>query len=184
MISALLFVGIGLADPTVPAIDYQKVADKTEWRWKDDEATPWHSFGKAPIEYDLRLEQTSKKLYTVTITFGKDGKTLYSFDGHRNSVFRIVGNVLYYPQFHPSSSGAALVAVDLSTGKELWKTDLKGVGPVSHFKYRNLINMELSNETATVFGNESYGRYVEIVDLSTGKTVGHKKFQKDDTPDK
>jgi hypothetical protein len=64
MISALLFVGIGLADP---AVDYQKIADKTEWRWKDDEATPWHSFEKAPIEYDLRLEQTSKKLYKVSV---------------------------------------------------------------------------------------------------------------------
>jgi outer membrane protein assembly factor BamB len=184
MISALLFAAIGLADPVVPTVDYQKVADKTEWRWKDDEATPWHSFGKAPIEYDLRLEQTSKKLYTVTITFGKDGKTLYSVEGHRNSVFRVLGNVLYYPQFHPSASGATLVAVDLTTGKEIWKTHLEGIGAVRHFKYSNLINMEISNETVTVFGNESFGRYVEIVQLSTGKTVGHKVFPKEDKQDK
>jgi outer membrane protein assembly factor BamB len=180
MISALLFFGIGLADPTVPAVDYQKVADKTEWRWKDDEATPGHSFGKIPIEYDLRLERTSKKLFQVTITFGKDGKTLYTLEGHSNSVFRVVGKVLYYPQFHPSANGAALVAVDLTTGKELWKTNLKGIGSVDHFKYSNLINMEVSKDTVTVFGKESFGRYVEIVQLSTGKTVGHKIFPKDD----
>jgi outer membrane protein assembly factor BamB len=96
----------------------------------------------------------------------------------------IVGNVLYYPQFHPSSNGAALVAVDLTTGKELWKTQLQGIGPVRHFAYRNLINMEISKETVMIFGNESFGRYVEIVQLSTGKTVGHKEFPKDDKQDK
>jgi len=57
-----------------------------------------------------------------------------------------------------------VVAIDRSTGKTLWKTDLKGLGPIAHSKYRNAVRLEvLDGDAIQVFGKESSGRYVEIV---------------------
>ena len=55
---------------------------------------------------------------------------------------------------------------------------LKGIGPVTHSKYSNEVWLGvLDADTLIVHGNESFGKYVEIVDRKTGKTVGHKVFK-------
>ena len=88
-------------------------------------------------------------------------------------------SLICQPDFHPSSSGCAVLAFDLKTQKQLWKTTLKGLGPIAHFRYANSVNLEIINNNAVrIFGNESAGQYLEIVDLKTGKTVGHQKYKK------
>jgi hypothetical protein len=159
----------------VPAVDYQKRAEETAWKWKDDAATVGHSFLVHQNSFDVKLE---RKVATgdITITFAKDGKTLYTIPGHAHTVFRINGDTLVFARYHFSASGATIVAVDLPTGKELWATRLEGLGPIQHSAYRNLLNLDAQSDVVTVFGNESQGRYVEILDAKTGKTVGHKVF--------
>jgi hypothetical protein len=42
----------------------------------------------------------------------------------------------------------------------------------------NAVNLEIvNNEVARVFGNEAAGKYLEYVDLKTGKTVGHRLYK-------
>src|SRR5262245_54965796 len=156
----------------VPGVDYQKRAEETAWKWKDDEATVAHSFLVYQTSFDVKLERTVKT-GDITVTFARDGKTLYTVAGNLGTVFRINGDTLVFARFHPSASGATIVAVDLSTGKELWATHLKGLGPIQHSAYLNRLNLDAQSDVVTVFGNESQGRYVEILDAKTGKTVGH-----------
>jgi hypothetical protein len=40
------------------------------------------------------------------------------------------------------------------------------------------VNLDLEKQAVCVRGNESAGRYIEYVDLRTGKTVGHKVYPK------
>lgn len=174
----LLTLAFAVAAPA-PAVDYQKVADATEWKWSEQGGTVGHSVLTCESAYDVRLEVKATKRREVKVTFSKDGKDAFTLNGHRNTVFRVAGDTLVYARFHPSATGAAMVAVDLRTGKQLWKTDLKGIGPVSHFAYSNYLNLEADGDTVTVFGNEASGKYVEILDAKTGKTVGHKKFPED-----
>ena len=73
------------------------------------------------------------------------------------------------------------MAYDLKGRKLLWLTQLKGLSPLAH--YLNWVRLErVNNEVLAVYGNEDTaghaGRYVEIVDMKTGKTVGHKVFTK------
>jgi hypothetical protein len=51
------------------------------------------------------------------------------------------------------------------------------LGPISHFAYRNFINLDVNGEVMTVYGNETLGRYLEYKDIDTGKTVGHRIFE-------
>jgi outer membrane protein assembly factor BamB len=171
---------LALAAPVPPAPDYQKLADAAEWKWNDKTATLVHSASLKQPAYEVKAEPKAR--YEVRVTFAKDGKERFTLGAHEHTVFRVVGDTLVYASFHPSANGATMIAVDLKTGKELWKTSLKGIGLVSHFAYRNYLNMEADADTITVFGNESFGKYVEILDTKTGKTVGHKKFPKDPEP--
>jgi hypothetical protein len=113
----------------------------------------------------------------VSVRVSKDGKELFTLLTHWQAVVRQRDGVVYYTDFHGSSSGCAVVAFDLAAKKQLWRADLKGLGPITHFKYRNEVRLEvLDDDTLRVFGKESFGRYVEIVSRTTGKTVGHKVF--------
>jgi hypothetical protein len=70
------------------------------------------------------------------------------------------------------------VAWDLKAKKQLWKTNLKGLGGIIHFQYHNAVNLDLDGQAVRVRGKESAGRYIEYVDRKTGKTVGHKVYPK------
>jgi hypothetical protein len=71
-----------------------------------------------------------------------------------------------------------LAAYDLTSGRELWQSTLKGIGGVKYSAYRNLVNMGLAGEAISIQGHESYGDYLEILDRKTGKRLAHRVFRK------
>lgn len=159
--------------------DYQKVADATAWSWSVERANVGDSFLKFPSTYQVEMIRKKNKYGEVTIRLLDDGKELVAWEGHIRSVFSLNGDVPVYADFRTSSSGCSVVAFDLKTKKQLWKTRLKGLGPISHFGYSNSVNLDIiNNDAVRVFGNESAGQYLEIVDLKTGKTVGHRTYKK------
>jgi hypothetical protein len=159
--------------------DYQKIADATAWSWSAERANVGDSFLKLTNTYQVELIRKKNKFDEITIRFLDDGKEIVAWEGHYRSVCSLNGDVLVYAAFHPSSTGCAVVAYDLKNMKQLWKTDLKGLGPIRHFRYSNSVNLTIINNNAVeVFGKESAGQYLEIVDLKTGKTVGHRTYTK------
>jgi hypothetical protein len=159
--------------------DYQKTADSTAWSWSAERASVSDSFLKFPNTHGIELLRKKNKYGEITIRIMDDGKELVAWEGHYRSVFSLIGDILVYAEFHPSSSGCSVVAFDLKNQKQLWKTRLQGLGPIAHFRYSNSVNLEvINNDAVRVFGNESAGQYLEIVDLKTGKTVGHQKYKK------
>lgn len=82
---------------------------------------------------------------------------------------------LYYADYNRIASGTTVWAFDLRTGQVQWKTHLFGVGPVAHSKYRNDVSMRLDKDRLVVFGRESAGKYVEVLERATGKSIGNRK---------
>ncbi len=159
--------------------DYQKIADATAWSWSAERASVGDSFLRFSKDYQVELIRKKNRFGDITIRVVDDGMELVAWEGHYRSVFTSSGNVLVYAAFLPSRTGCAVVAYDLKNGKQLWKTNLKGLGSIDHFEYSNAVNLDIINTDAVrVFGNESAGQYLEIVDLKTGKTVGHRTYKK------
>ena len=104
------------------------------------------------------------------------GKEVYAWKGHRETVFTRAGSILYIAHFHPRSDGCEVQAVELKTGKQLWSSVLSGSPPVEHFGYENRVTIDTDGKVLILHGNESYTRYIEFVDMQTGKTLGHKEF--------
>lgn len=174
---ALLAVATAVAAPVPkkPAKDYQKLADETEWKFA---AHDFQDTLAAELKgYDVEAKSESGE-ETVYLRLSKDGKELAKIVTHLQATVRQRDGVLYYTDFSPHSCGCSVVAFDLTAKKELWKTTLKGVGSIDHSKYFNAVRLEvLDDDAVAVFGKESLGRYYEVVDRGTGKTVGHKVFE-------
>jgi hypothetical protein len=159
--------------------DYQKTADSTPWTWTAERASVSDSFLRLPNTYQVELIRPKDKLGVVTIRLVDDGKEVLAWAGHHGSVFALSGDVLVYADFGRGRTGCSVIAFDLKQKKQLWKTDLKGLGPIAHSRYANAVTLEfIDNATVRVFGNESAGKYLEIVDINTGKTVGHRTYKK------
>jgi hypothetical protein len=149
--------------------DYQKIANDLPWTWSDEKATRDYCVKKYLSDYRLEVVDHRARIL--------DGRTVVCTLGEC-SLFAACGEKLFVAEFHPSSSGCQVVAYDLRTWKQVWKTDLEGIGPVEHSKYRNHVNIETDGKTVTVWGNELMGQYVEILGARSGKMLGHKCYSR------
>jgi hypothetical protein len=169
-----LVLGIAGCGPWKLGRDYQRVAEETEWQIRDSRPL----FDRHSEGYRFERVQPDEGMRSGVSIRG-DGKELFAYNPHAEepSYFED-GGIFYYADYSTGSYGCKLVAYDLQAGKEIWRTQLKAIGPVNHSKYRNQVWIEpLDEVTVIVFGNEAYGKYIEIVDRTTGKTVGHKVFK-------
>ncbi len=73
-----------------------------------------------------------------------------------------LGDHLYVAEHGRISSGATLSSFDLASGAKLWSLPVQGLGPVSHSKYSNRVELAVIGGAIVVFGNESSGRYLEV----------------------
>jgi hypothetical protein len=154
---------------------YQAKADEAVWSWPEE---------RASLGYCLRESRVPASLYknldgNVMISLRVSDTHNVEFKGHAETIFAVGDKAVYYAEFHPHSSGCEVVALSLETGKQLWRHQLKGLGPISHSKYRNQVVLEIDELTVHVIGKESAGRYIEYVDRDSGRTVGHKVFKND-----
>jgi hypothetical protein len=159
----------------------QAAAEKTEWSWSEEQATAEASARGLGGDYRVQIEPTPGKPSASTISLTRDGQPIYSWEGHTYSVFVLAHDVLYRADFSPGQTGCTVIARDLKAGKLLWTTHLWGVPVHAHSQYQNRINMKIDARHLTVYGNESFGRYIELLDLRTGKTVGHRLVGRSDS---
>ena len=85
------------------------------------------------------------------------------------------GTRLYFADHTANSTGARVLAFDIESGQHHWTTELFGMGPVSHSKYRNAVVMRVESGRLVVSGWESEGKYVEVLDPSNGAPLGNRR---------
>jgi len=158
--------------------DYQKLADDAKWEWKADKATAEYSAKNLPKDYKAEVTEDTMRGYAASVRFTKEGKYLYTLDGHPATVFVVKDGILYYADYIRGTHECSLIARDLANGKQLWKAPLKGLGPISHFRYRNAVSLEFVEGALRVLSHESSGDYIEFVEMKEGKTVGNKVFKR------
>ncbi|HEX3147963.1 MAG TPA: hypothetical protein VHR66_07750 [Gemmataceae bacterium] len=168
-------VAVAAPSPKDKSAEYQKKANEAVWDWADERATLDFSVQRCALKTDIRANDVGR--ITVAVTNAAD-KTI-TFDAQKNTSFVVHGTTLFYADYHRMSSGCTLVALDFGTGKQLWKANLKGLGPIEHTKYFNLVTLEVDDVAIKVLSKESAGRYVEFVDRESGKTLGHKVFPRE-----
>ncbi|NBC11151.1 MAG: PQQ-binding-like beta-propeller repeat protein [Planctomycetes bacterium] len=177
--AGVFIVSLHAQDDGASGVNHQKMLDRDPWVWNEDYASLLFCISQAGDTYDIHIRSPHDQRSKLHFSVHREGKTVYEWVGHRYTVFRILGDRLYYPRFHFSSSGGEVVAVDLKTGEEMWRTPLQALGPIEHSAYLNRIIVNASDETVLIQGNESLGRYVEIKNAETGNTIAHRIYDDD-----
>jgi len=80
---------------------------------------------------------------------------------------------LYAALYSNIATGCRILALDAASGDVLWDTPLKGLGPLHHSKYSNAVQMRFIDDRLAIFGNESVGKYVEVLDPNSGQMMFH-----------
>jgi outer membrane protein assembly factor BamB len=84
---------------------------------------------------------------------------------------------LYAALYLDGATGGHVIALEATSGKVRWAILLEGVGPILHSKYRNRIQMRFINKWLVVFGDESGGKYIEVLDPENGQRLSNRVVQ-------
>lgn len=142
---------------------------KTPWKFEDKSTLDWV---RVVAGYDITLVRAGGSR-VVEVSVRKQGQdtVIYRWKATANTPLAITDDTLYYVAHGEIASGAQVVAVDLRTGKQRWSTQLRGLGPVSHSQYRNQVWFVIEAGAIEVQSVEANGKYMELVDPKTGKTL-------------
>ena len=146
-----------------------------EWQWEASQVGPLLEGFWPRGKYGFKVESLSRGM-NCKISVTNEGDDIFSWKGNYTSVFRIAEDRLYFADWSPIGTGGEIVAVDLLSGKELWRKQLKALGPISHSGYANSIRLDLKRGGIWIWGKESLGKYVEVKHPESGKTIAHKVF--------
>jgi outer membrane protein assembly factor BamB len=80
---------------------------------------------------------------------------------------------LYGALFFDGATGGYVIALDATSGKTIWEVRLEGIGPILHSKYGNRIQLRFINNWLVVFGKESGGNYIEVLNPTTGQRLSN-----------
>ena len=81
-----------------------------------------------------------------------------------------VGHLLIIAGYSPIATGTELFAVDAKTGKPAWTAGVESL-PISHSKYANRVQLEVTDKGILLIGRESSQEFAQLFDPSTGKRL-------------
>jgi len=171
MLAVLVTIGSSMADRKQSAWDDR--IRKATWQFRERSTLDWvRSIDSVDVTLSRRAGSRD-----LDIVVSRRGTTLHAWTGTSETPMIVEGELLYYVAHREISSGATLVAVELATGKLRWRTPLRGLGPIGHSQYRNQVWLAVEADVLMVQSVESSGKYIELVDKQTGKTVANKQVK-------
>jgi outer membrane protein assembly factor BamB len=183
MFATILLAASAAPVPPMPAADWKPAIKAREFNFDDKNSGAGNSVDAAKkAGLTVEFQPDPNGFGDGAFTFQKKGAPKVSVSGHNGTPAVIRDDVLYVADFSPIATGCKVTAYDLATGKKGWEKRLDGIGPIAHTKYRNRVAMSVekhpdANHFALVIvGWEASGRYVEVLDLTSGKQLAHKNY--------
>ena len=131
------------------------------------------------LDYDAELDRGDVFNTPISIRTKDKKRLVYDLKKASDELFSRWKETLFIAEYCPGSTGGVVAAIDLSTSKQLWKSRLQAIGFAWGSKYSNHgVNIETDGEKVIIYGNESNGKYVEHLDIKSGKMLLNKKFDR------
>lgn len=162
------------AMPTTSPVAKSEETKEPEWLWHDDDVDLARCVRRDLLDFETSLVGDGGGFDDRTLEVKvRSGETLKIF-GQGRSTFCRRGDRLYFADYSAIASGCVIVAYDLLNGKEIWRKELKGLGDVTHSKYRNRVIVTIESERIVVRSIETYGAYVECLAQDDGRQLHHR----------
>src|SRR5690242_8196089 len=87
------------------SVTSRTAADEGQWTWSDERANPFYSLSESDTPYDVVMVSGPRDRVALTFKLVDGKREVYSWKGHRYSVFRVLGDRLYYAQFPLGAPG-------------------------------------------------------------------------------
>jgi hypothetical protein len=129
---------------------------------------------------DIEVIYEPKKRQELRIVFLRKGKRLMEVRGHLQSLFRVSEDKLYFVEYVPNQRGCAVVAYDLSNGKMLWRSPLRGAKG-KETGIVQCVNMS-AGEWVGLSCREADGQFGVLLDRTTGAELAHRVYTGEETP--
>ena len=82
----------------------------------------------------------------------------------------VSNNKLIIAVYCPIATGSDLVCLDIYSGKEIWRGDIKQLY-IEHSRYSNSVYIKLFRDKIIMAGDEAGGSYIQVIDLNTGENL-------------
>jgi hypothetical protein len=92
------------------------------------------------------------------------------FDDHLTLVE--AGGRIVAVSFCGNASGTFAFGFDPATGAIVWTSSVGSIGTIGHSRYRNDVRAVVDGERVVVYGAESSGKYVGVLDPREGRLIG------------
>ena len=148
------------------------------FEFDENKATILQSYVQYKGDCNIEINWLEPTKCELEIRFLRLGEEVLTIVGHSRSVFLTEGDSLFFAEFSPKDCGCSVSAYDMRDGRRTWSTLLSAVGRVKHFAYSNSVTLSINAGKLWVTGHESGGDYMEILDMRTGRVLGHKIYRK------
>ncbi|HPE75148.1 MAG TPA: hypothetical protein PLC80_03630 [Draconibacterium sp.] len=151
-------------------------AENVKWQWDETKLDNTAIYCGSQLNYvfdevvntgRLQLSDVSGNVNIIW-----EGKNVYA-----DTAFLLIDeNVLFAAVYSQSSTGCKILALNLSSNQILWENQLLGLGSVGHSRYRNKVQMILTDNKLVVFGQELGGKYIEVRNPASGDLILNRKI--------
>jgi hypothetical protein len=164
------------------AEDAEALAKNVEWKWDKLTSVLSYSLQQMPStsEFGWRLSSDLDRRDVLELTFvNKSAKTtVWSTQAHWSTVFRTGGKKIYIVQSPAMTYGGKVLCIDGSSGRMDWECPIGAILKVgSHSLYVTSRAIELTDDFVLVWGNETGGRFLDVIDRKTGRLLASRKFE-------
>src|SRR5438128_700870 len=99
-----------------------KADKRLEWRWSKEKANLAYSTKQHLPDYEVERVRPKEYYAPITIRTKQDRAVIYSYkEASEATVFTRWKDILYIAEYCPIATGCEVVAIDLKTGKQLWR---------------------------------------------------------------
>lgn len=151
-------------------------AENVKWQWNETRLNNIVLYKGFQFIYTYSENSNTGEINKVDST-GKIIKVWESREIFTDSAFLLIEDeILFIGLFSGNSTGCTVIALDLTLSQTIWERQLTGLGSVGHSRYNNKVQMLLIDNKLTVFGWESGGKYIEVLNKENGDLILNRKI--------
>lgn len=186
ILSMIVFLPYAAAAQEPPSAErrfsMQHLAEKEAWSWSDNDASLATALRNCRSPYEWSLRSINDNPQWMELSFGEGKELRWRFKCHWMTPFIIDKSMLYYVEYAYHAPFGRVVCVDLAQSKQLWSCQVgEVVSAWFHSAYLSARSITKRDGHIWVRGNESRGRFLNVIDANTGELVAARLYENEST---